>query len=710
MLLTSTRGYNGPTPEISSMIRTCTLMLLLAAGAVSAQAPRTRTDDVVDTVHGVRIVDPYRWLEDQKSPETRAWIAEQNRYTRSFLDAIADRTALTKRLTEIQRIDTLEIPTERDGRYFFSKRKANQDLAVLYVRKRLKGPDEVLVDPHTMSPDGTVSVGLIDISEDGKTILYRVRRGGADEVEIRRMDVDAKKDLPGTLPAARYFGVSFTRDARSIYYSRYTKEGSRVYRRAATGGAEEEIFGAGYGPDKSVSASVSENGRYLLISVFYGSSSPKSELWFQDLQSGGPVRPVVNDIDARFRGEIAGDTLYMQTNWKAPNNRLLAVDLRNPSQGNWREIVPEGKATLAEFTLAGGRICTSYLENVSSRVVVFTPKGKRVREIAFPAPGTVSGISGRWASTEAFFSFSSLHIPPTAYRYDLASGARDTWARVAAPVRPEDFELKQVWYASKDGTKVPMWILHRKGLRLDGTHPTYLTGYGGFNISRTPGFSPEAVLWAERGGVYAVPNLRGGGEFGEEWHKAGMLAKKQNVFDDFIAAAEYLIENGYTQPARLGIAGRSNGGLLVTAALTQRPDLFGAVVCGYPLIDMVRYHKFLLGRLWISEYGSADDPEQFKYIYAYSPYHRVKAGTNYPSVMFVTGDNDTRVDPLHARKMAALLQASTASNRPVLLHYDTESGHSAGLPLPKAIEHSVDELSFLLWQLQPAESRAGASR
>lgn len=692
------------------MMRTLTLVLLMAGGAVLAQVPKTRTGDVVDTVHGIRIPDPYRWLEDQKSPETRTWIAEQNRHTKSFLDAIADRPALTQRITEIYRTDTLDVPTERGGRYFFSKRKANQDLAVLYVRKGLKAPDEVLIDPHTMSADGSVSVGLVDVSDDGRTILYRVRRGGADEVEIRRMDADTKKDLPGALPTARYFGVSFTHDAKTIYYSRYTKEGSRIFRRPAGGGAEEEIFGAGYGPDKSVSASVSENGRYLLITVFYGSSSPKSELWSQDLVKGGAVRPIVNDLDARFSGEIAGDTLYLQTNWKAPNNRLLAVDLRNPARDNWREIVPESKATLTDFMLAGGRICVHYLENVSSRVVVFTPEGKRLREIAFPAEGTVSGISGRWGSTETFFSFSSFHIPPVAYRYDVATGVRQTWGRVAAPIRPDNFELKQVWFASKDGTRVPMWILHRKGLRLDGAHPTYLTGYGGFNLSRTPAFSPEAVLWAERGGVYAVPNLRGGGEFGEEWHKAGMLEKKQNVFDDFIAAAEYLIEKGYTDRARLGIAGRSNGGLLVTAALTQRPDLFGAIVCGYPLIDMVRYHRFLLGKFWISEYGSSDDPEQFKYIYAYSPYHRVKAGTSYPSVMFVTGDNDTRVDPLHARKMAALLQASTASGRPVLLHYDTESGHSAGLPLPKAIEHSVDELSFLLSQLQPGETREAGSR
>jgi prolyl oligopeptidase len=682
-------------------------LLLFAAALAPSQAPRTRTDNVVDNVHGIEIVDPYRWLEDQKSPETRAWIDAQNRYTRSFLSAIGNRPALTKRLTELRRIDSVGTPTERGGRYFFSKRKADQDLSVLYVRKGLDGPDQLLLDPHPMSPDHSVSTGLTDVSEDGRTILYWVRKGGADEVEIRRMDVDSRKDLPGSLAAARYFGVSLTPGGKTVYYSRTGKEGSRVYRRAASGGPETKIFGDGYGPEKGIGVSVSENGRYLLIEVFYGSSAPKSEIWFQDLKSGGPVRPIVNDIDARFRGEIADNTLYIQTNWKAPNNRLMAVDLRKPSRENWREIIPEGKSALDSFSLAGGKICVNYLENVSSRVVVFSPEGRQEREISFPSLGTVSTVSGRWGSKEAFFGFSSFHIPAAGYRYDIQTGERTLWSRLAPPMKPEDFELKQVWYTSKDGAKVPMFILHRKGMRLDGSHPTYLTGYGGFNLSRTPGFSPEAVLWAERGGVYAVPNLRGGGEFGEAWHKAGMLDKKQTVFDDFIAAAEHLIEQGYTKPERLGIAGRSNGGLLVTAALTQRPDLFGAVVCGYPLIDMVRYHKFLLGSLWVSEYGSADDAEQFKYIHAYSPYHRVKAGTKYPSVMFVTGDNDTRVDPLHARKMAALMQASTGSDRPILLHYDTESGHSAGLPLTKAIEHSVDELSYLLWQLEPQRPQAG---
>ncbi len=680
------------------------LPVLLCASAVFAaaqQAPKTRTDNVEEVLHGVKIVDPYRWLEDQTSAETRAWIDAQNKYTRSFLDVAPGRAELGKRLTELMRVDTIGTPRERGGRYFLTKRLANQDLPVLYVRKGLKGADEVLIDPHFMSPDHITSVNLMDISEDGKTIVYGVRKGGADEVEIRLMDVDSRQDIPGGLPSARYFGVSLANGAKTLYYSRLNPEGVRVYRHS-TGGdpaADREIFGDGYGPDKGISAELSEDGRYLLITVFYGSSAPKSEIWYQDVAAGGPIRPIVNDIDARFGGDIGGDTLYLQTNWKAPRGRVLSVNLKDPAREKWRELLPESKSILQGVTLSGGRICASYLDNVISRVVIFDAGGKRIREIAFPAIGTVGGMYGRWDSDEAFFGFSSFHIPPTTFRYSIAKGTREVWSRVNVAVKPDDFEVKQVWYTSKDGTTIPMFLMYRKGLKLDGSNPVYLTGYGGFTSSLTPGFSSRAVLWAERGGVYAIPNLRGGGEFGEDWHRAGMLGKKQNVFDDFIGAAEYLIEKGYTKPAKLAISGSSNGGLLVTAAVTQRPDLFGAVICGYPLIDMVRYHKFMLGRFWISEYGSADDAEQFRFIRAYSPYHHVKAGTKYPSVLFVTGDNDTRVAPLHARKMTALMQASTASDRPILLLYDTASGHSGGRPLAKQIEREVDELSYLFQQL-----------
>lgn len=663
--------------------------------------PKTQTGEVKDTLHGVEIVDPYRWLEDQNSPQTRAWIKAQNEYTQSILGSLPRREHLKQRITELLKIDTIGIPREQNGRYFFSKRRADQDQFVISMRRGLRGQDEVLIDPHSMSPDRTTSVTLLDVSEDGTLLAYGVRQGGEDEIAVRLLDVDTRKDLPDRLPKARYSSISLKPDKSGFYYSRHTAEGPRVYYHAmGTDPASDiEIFGKGYGPDKIIGAGLSEDRRYLLISVFYGAGAHRSEIYYQDVMKQGPIVPIVNDIEAMFSGAVAGDYLFLRTNWEAPNWRILVVDLRKPTRDHWRQVIPMSDAVLQGFSLAGGKLVVNYLQNVQSRVRVFETDGTPVRDVAFPTLGSISGVSGRWQSHEAFFAFSSFHLPTTIYRYDVATGSQEVWARLEVPIQSDAFEVKQVWYESRDKTKVPMFIVHARGIKLDGSNPTLLTGYGGFNVSLTPGFSARAALWVERGGVYAVPNLRGGGEFGEAWHRAGMLEKKQNVFDDFIAAAEWLIKNGYTNPAKLAISGGSNGGLLVGAALTQRPELFRAVVCSYPLLDMVRYHKFLVAKFWVPEYGSSEDPEQFKYLYAYSPYHRVTPGTKYPAVLFITGDADTRVDPLHARKMAARLQAATGSDQPVLLHYDTKAGHSGGLPVSKQIDDLTDELSFLFWQL-----------
>jgi prolyl oligopeptidase len=444
---------------------------------------------------------------------------------------------------------------------------------------------------------------------------------------------------------------------------------------------------------------LAEDGRYLLISIWHGSAAMKSEIYYQDVAKNGPIVPIVNDVDARFRGQIADHYVFLQTNWQAPNGRIFRVDLNKPSRENWSEVIPQSSAVIRSFSLAGGRIFVNYTENVSSRLEVFEPDGKHVRGIELPAIGSAWGPYGRWKSNEAFFEFSSFHFAGITYRYDVDKGTKQVWFQPDVPVQSDMFEVKQVWYESKDRTKVPMFIVHAKGIKLDGNKATLLTGYGGFNNSQTPSFSTKAALWIQAGGVFARPNLRGGGEFGEEWHKAGMQEKKQNVFDDFLAAAEWLIAKGYTNPSKLAISGGSNGGLLVGAALTQRPDLFQAVVCTYPLLDMVRFHKFLVAKYWITEYGSSDDPNQFKYLRAYSPYHRVKAGAEYPAVLFITGDLDTRVDPLHARKMAALLQSATGSDRPVLLRYFTKAGHSGGRPMTKRIDDMADRFSFLFSQL-----------
>ncbi len=440
---------------------------------------------------------------------------------------------------------------------------------------------------------------------------------------------------------------------------------------------------------------------HVVIHVAHGpgDAAEKTEIYYRDVAAQGPIRPVVNDIAGRFCGSVGDDQLFLRTNWKAPNGRILAVDLKNPARDRWREVVPEGDAPIAALSLVGGKLVVNYTRNVSSQVKVIEPDGKHVRDVALPAIGTAQ-LERRWESPEAFVVFTSYPIPTTIYRYDMATGNEEVWARPKVSFDSDRLEVKQVWYESKDKTRVPMFLVHTKGIQLDGSRPTLLTGYGGFASSNTPWFTPTTVLWAEQGGVYAVAHLRGGGEFGEEWHKAGMLDKKQNVFDDFIAAAEWLIQNRYTNPSKLAMEGWSNGGLLVGAVLTQRPDLFAAVRCGYPLLDMLRYHRFQGSQFSVSEYGSSDNPEQFKYLHAYSPYHHVKPGTKYPAVIVTTGDHDQRVDPLHARKMVALLQAATASDRPILLRYDASSGHGGGgPPLSKQIEERTDEQAFLFWQL-----------
>ena len=674
---------------------------VLSGTEASGAPPETRRDNVTEILHGTEIVDPFRWLEDQQAPETRNWIDAQNRYTDSVLGRFAGRTVLERRLGELLKTDTIGVPQQAAGRLFFSKRRAEEQLPILYMREGHDGEDVVLVDPHPLSDDHTTSVTMLDVSPDGTLLAYGVRQGGEDEVAVKLLDVDTRQELPDQLPRARYFGVSLLPDNSGFYYSRHGAEGSRVYLHHLGSSVNDDvkIFGDAYGPGEIVYPSVSEEGKYLILHVIYGSAAKKTEIYFQDLAKNGPITPVVNDLDASFFGQAAGDRLFMRTNWNAPKGRILAVDLTNPAREHWREIIPESSAVIDDVTLAGERIVVTYLKQVRSVVKVFGADGTLETTPALPGIGSVSRVRGRWDSDEVYYSFSSFHVPPTIHRLDLARHTQDVWARVEVPLDSDRFEVKQVKYPSKDGTRVPMFLVHRRRLERDGSHPTLLTGYGGFNISLTPRFSALATTWIEHGGVFAMPNLRGGGEFGEAWHEAGMREKKQNVFDDFLAAAEWLIDRGYTRPDKLAISGGSNGGLLTGAALTQRPELFRAVVCSYPLLDMLRYHQFLVARFWVPEYGSADDPEQFRYLHAYSPYHRVQQGTEYPAVLFITGDSDTRVAPLHARKMCALLQSANGSERPILLRYDTKAGHSRAKPVSKQIEDTADVLSFLFSQL-----------
>jgi len=480
---------------------------------VLRKAPDTRKDtNFKETLHGVEVVDSYRWLEEQVSTETRDWIDAQNEYAHSLIDPLPGREKLTRRLTELMKIDRIGIPMVRNGRYFLNKRSADQEQWVIYMRNGLDGEDEVLIDPHPMSTDHTTSVRLLDVSKDGTTVVYGIRQGGEDEITVKLLDVDTRTNLMDELPKGRYFGVSITPDKNTLYYSRHAEEGSRVYYHTlgADPASDVEIFGEGYGPDKGIGVGASEDGRHLSIVVFYGSAAQKTEIYCKDLVADGPLIPIVNDIDARFFGDIAEDKFFMQTNWKAPKGRILLVDLKNPAREHWQEIIPKSESVMESFSLAGGKLFVNYLENVVSRVKVFEPSGRQVRDISFPALGTVGGMRGRWESDEAFFVFTSFHVPTTIYRYDVAEGSQEEWARLDVPVKTDIFEVKQVWYQSKDGTKVPMFIVHAKRLKLNGWNPTLLTGYGGFNASLTPYFSATAVLWVESGGVFAMPNLRGG--------------------------------------------------------------------------------------------------------------------------------------------------------------------------------------------------------
>lgn len=660
---------------------------------------------VKEIIHGVEITDPYRWLEDGNSKRTRQWIEKQNEYAKAVVDSLPNREELKQRITELMRTDRVYWPTVRNGRYFFYKQSSNHELFTICMRKGLEGEDEVLINPHPLSPDHTTSVLIQNISEDASVMAYGVRQGGETEYVVKLFDIEKRKDLTDYLGKKQNYDrqVSLMPDSTGFYYVRRGTDGDQIYYHAM--GTEPsrdiDLFGKGYGPGRFW-AGLSEDGRYLLIHALHDSavmkSATRSEVYYQNVAEKGPIVTIVNDIEARFDGQVAGDNLFLKTNWEAPNERILRVDLTNPARENWQEIIPECDSVLERFSLAGGKLLVTYMHNCSSQIKVYEPDGKFIRDIQLPAIGS-AWTSGRWDSNEVFLTFESFHIPPIIYRYDVDKDKKEVWWQTNVPIDSSMYEVKQVWYKSKDGTKVPMFIVHAKGTKLDGQNPTFLTAYGGFNHSLPPKFLADLALWLEAGGVYAQPNLRGGGEFGEEWHKSGMFEKKQNVFDDFIAAAEWLIDNDYTSPTKLAISGTSNGGLLVGAVITQRPELFQAVVCSYPLLDMVRYHKFGAAGYYAREYGSPENPEQFKYIYAYSPYHRVKQGTEYPAVLFITGDLDTIVDPLHARKMTALLQSATGSDRPVLLQYHAKAGHSGGRPMSKQIEDTTDIFSFLFWQL-----------
>jgi len=671
--------------------------------------PATPTVDAVDILHGEAIADPYRWLEEAESSQTRAWTEQQNAQTEAYLAGFPGRQRIRQRLQELLAIGAISVPTPARGRYIYQRRDGSQNQPVLYVREGVDGEDRVAIDPNALDPSGTTALDWYFPDDQGRLLAYGLSENGSEQSVLHVLDLSTGRNLPDRIPRTRAADLAWLPDATGFYYTRYpapgeVPEGEEHYHRAvyfhglSADPAGDPLVYKPAEKEHWPGVSLSPDGRWLLITV--ARTFDQTDVYLQDRTAETPLVTVVRDLPASFEGELAHGRLFLRTNLDAPTYRLYEADTEHPDRAAWRELVsPRPDAVLDGMRVVGNRLVLTYLERASSRLRLADLDGWLLQEMTLPTLGSLFGVGAEWDGREVFYGFSSYAVPPSVYRIDLETGAQSLWRRVDADIDPERFEVMQASFTSPDGTAVTMFVVHRKGLVHDGRNPTYLTGYGGFNISMSPAFSRSLLLWLEHGGVVAVPNLRGGGEYGESWHQGGMLANKQNSFDDFIAAAEWLIRDGYTTPDRLAAAGGSNGGLLMGAVLTQRPELFRAIVIQVPLLDMLRYHRFLIARLWIPEYGSAEDPEQFTWLRAYSPYHHVRPGVPYPAVLLATAESDTRVDPMHARKMTARLQSATTSSRPILLRLESRAGHGAGKPLSKVLDELTDTWTFVFSEL-----------
>jgi len=687
------------------------------APAQTLQYPAARKSDVVDDYHGTRVPDPYRWLEDPDSPESRAWIEAQNRLTAAYLAEIPARATIRQRLTKLWNYPKYGAPFRKAGRYFFLKNDGLQNQSVLYKQASLEATPETLLDPNILSEDGTVALSTLAVSDNGRLLAYGTAASGSDWEEFRVRDVVTARDLPDHLQWIKFSGASWTKDGAGFFYSRYPEPTDKAltdvnrfqrlyYHRLGTDQAQDLlVYERPDQPDWGMNAEVTDDGRYAVLTVWLGTDR-RNRVYFRDLKDPrhpkitGEVVRLLDDFDASyaFVGND-GPVFYFLTDLDAPRKRVIAIDTRHPERGRWREVIPQGQDVLEGVHIIHDTFVANYMHDASSRLRLFALDGRMLKDLELPTLGSIGSISGERKDDEMFYAFTSFLYPTTIFRYDFKSGATSVFKAPTIDFDPSRFETKQVFYTSKDGTRVPMFITYKKGLTLDGSNPTYLYGYGGFNISLTPSFSVAMLVWLEMGGVYAVPNLRGGGEYGEEWHQGGMHEKKQNVFDDFIAAAEYLIAQRYTSPAKLAIAGGSNGGLLVGAAMTQRPELFGAALPVVGVMDMLRFHKFTIGWAWVTDYGSADSAAQFPYLYKYSPLHNIRAGTRYPATLVTTADHDDRVVPGHSFKFTATLQAAQAGPQPVLIEIETKAGHGAGKPTSKLIEEHADRMAFLVKNL-----------
>lgn len=709
---------------LSLMLTTTVSLAATDAPAAPWNYPPATRGSVVDDYHGAKVADPYRWLEDLDSPQTQAWVEAQNELTHGFLAKLPQRAWLRERLTTLWNYPRYGLPGKEAGRYFFSKNDGLQNQSVLYVQETLADEPKVLLDPNTLSADGTVALTASAVSADGRWLAYGVAVAGSDWNEYRVRDIATGQDTADVIKWVKFSGLAWTKDSKGFFYSRFPEPQveagtgktfsdlahQKVYyhRLGTPQSADVLIAEVPDEPKWFVSASVTDDGRYALIYLQRGSSS---ENLVRYIDLGDPMAPAIGNPMVKLVDEwvsynsvigSADGVFYVQTTRDAPRKRIVAVDLANPAPEHWRTIVPESTEVLASAQIVGGRLVVGTMRDASSRLLVFDLNGQSLGEVELPGLGSVSGVSGRADEPELFYSFTSFTYPATSFRYDLETGKNEVFKAPEVAFDPVAYETKQVFYPSKDGTRIPMFITHRKGLVLDGTAPTLLYAYGGFNISMKPGFSVSTLVWLEMGGVYAVPNLRGGGEYGKEWHEAGTKERKQNVFDDYIAAAEWLCASHYTSPQKLALSGGSNGGLLVGAVINQRPDLARVALPAVGVMDMLRFQRFTVGYAWTNDYGSSDEPQGFRYLYQYSPLHTVRASVAYPAVLVTTADHDDRVHPGHSFKYTAQLQAAVANGAgalPALVRIDVKAGHGAGKPTTKVIEEAADKFAFAAYFL-----------
>ena len=670
--------------------------------------PDSSPENLTEQLHGISVSDPYRWLEDLNSEKTAAWVKEQDTLTRRYLHSIPHRDELTKHLTQIWNVERYGTPFKEGGYYFFSKNNGLQNQSVLYVTESLAAEPRLLLDPNTLSDDATVSLSNYEISPNGKLMAYSTSASGSDWVEWRVREIATGRDLPDHLKWSKFSGASWSKDSKGFYYGRFPtpKQGEQMmaqnthkkiyYHRIGSSQNEDTlIYERPQHPKQGIYCQLSDDGRYLLFHISKGTDT-KNGLFYRDLSDpNSKVVELLGDFDASYSLIDTIDSVFLiQTDLGAPRQKVIAIDLSDPSPKKWKTIIPEKTETLRSVSHVGGVLIANYLKDARSEVCRYTPQGQELEPVKLPGLGTAGGFAGNAKDSETFFYFTSFTSPGTTYRYDATQNTYKVFKEPKTHFDPSNYQSTQIFATSKDGTKIPMFVVHRKGIKLNGDHPTLLYAYGGFNISLRPSYSPATITWLDMGGIYVMANLRGGGEYGEEWHQAGMKLKKQNVFDDFFACAQHLIAQNYTNSKRLAISGGSNGGLLVGACMVQRPDLFGACLPAVGVMDMLRFHKFTIGWAWEAEYGSPDDPIHFKNLLKYSPYHNLKPN-HYPATMITTSDHDDRVVPSHSFKFAAALQAAQQGNKPSLIRIETKAGHGAGTPTSKRIEATVDKFSFL---------------